>query len=245
MAPPADSSDEDDFRGDIPFKKDNGKKADQHDESGSDDESDEDGDDEEYGGNREHTQSKGHFADMLLRYVVEKILGHEWKDGELLFAVKWKGYDNPDDHTLEPEENLDNAKEIVNEYFSLIGGRPVKPQKKKRKSRASSAATEKNDTPEPTTTTTTTRKKARQSSSRSSTTAASGGASNVPDWVPRGNSWEQHVESIDTIMRDPDDPTGPLFVYLNWTNGNKSRVSTQQANQKCPQKMLQFYEQHM
>ncbi|KAI5303783.1 hypothetical protein KEM56_007196 [Ascosphaera pollenicola] len=252
MAPPADSSD-DDFQGDIPARG-NGKKVEKNDISGSDDDDDDDGDDEE-------------------EYIVEQILGHEWKDavasfsglrrrheakhhgcntqGQLLFIVKWKGYDNPDDHTLEPEDNLENAQEAVKEYYSKIGGKPQKPEKKKRKSRASSAAADKHEEPEPVASSTSgtgTNKKARQSTSRASTTAASSAGAvdaKLPEWVPRTKSWEEHVESIDTIMRDPDDPTGPLFVYLNWTNGNKSRVSTEMANKKCPQKMLQFYEQHI
>lgn len=41
------------------------------------------------------------------RYVVEKILKHDWnEDGTLLFEVKWQGYDEVSDRTWEPEENL-------------------------------------------------------------------------------------------------------------------------------------------
>jgi chromobox protein 1 len=41
------------------------------------------------------------------RYTVEKIMGHEFtKDGKLMLQVKWHGYDDPADQTLEPEENL-------------------------------------------------------------------------------------------------------------------------------------------
>lgn len=62
-------------------------------------------------------------ADMS-SYDVEKIMGHEFmKDvrcrlipwqcdrltgnqGALYFIVKWKGWDKPEDQTMEPEENL-------------------------------------------------------------------------------------------------------------------------------------------
>lgn len=41
------------------------------------------------------------------RYVVEKILKHDWNDdGTLLFEVKWQGYEEASDRTWEPEENL-------------------------------------------------------------------------------------------------------------------------------------------
>lgn len=61
-------------------------------------------------------------------YVVEQVVGHEFaknvcailssldtiaksdaltmRQGALLLQVKWKGYDDPSDQTLEPEENL-------------------------------------------------------------------------------------------------------------------------------------------
>jgi chromobox protein 1 len=42
----------------------------------------------------------------LGRYVVEKILGHRFNKGVLEFDVKWQGYDNPEDRTWEPEENM-------------------------------------------------------------------------------------------------------------------------------------------
>lgn len=180
----------------------------------------------------------------------------------------------------------ENAKEAVDEYIKKLGGPPQDPKdekkkNKKRKSRASSAATslkQDDSEAEAAATTSTTKKKARQSTGRASTGATPGAAAaaenKLPDWVPKTKSWEDAVESIDTIMRDPEDPKGPLFVYLNWTNGHKSRVSTEMANKRCPQKvggpiapllrlemklltgfcfffsfsllqMLHFYEQHM
>ncbi|KZZ89584.1 chromo domain-containing protein [Ascosphaera apis ARSEF 7405] len=239
MAPPADSSSEDEYQGDIPARDESTKKLDKNDDaSDSDDDMDDDNEDEE-------------------EYIVEQILGHEFRDGELFYVVKWKGYDDPNDHTLEPEENLENAKEAVDEYIKKLGGPPQDPKdekkkNKKRKSRASSAATslkQDDSEAEAAATTSTTKKKARQSTGRASTGATPGAAAaaenKLPDWVPKTKSWEDAVESIDTIMRDPEDPKGPLFVYLNWTNGHKSRVSTEMANKRCPQKMLHFYEQHI
>ncbi|EEQ92657.2 hypothetical protein RJZ56_003977 [Blastomyces dermatitidis] len=166
-------------------------------------------------------------------YVVEKIMGHEFaKDGTLLLQVKWKGYENPEDQTLEPEENLvGGAEDVMKEYFSLIGGRPEKSSKK-RKSITTSTPT-----------------RGTAASKRSKTSRASESnetpetENNVADWVPKTKNWDSQVKSIDTIMRDP--PTGNLFVYLNWNNDKKAKVSIQQCYEKCPQKMLQFYEQHL
>ncbi|EDN09897.1 conserved hypothetical protein [Histoplasma mississippiense (nom. inval.)] len=166
-------------------------------------------------------------------YVVEKIMGHEFaKDGTLLFQVKWKGYEDPQDQTLEPEENLvEGAADVVKEYFSIIGGRPEKPSKKRKSITGS--------TPTPDTSTVKRSKKSRDSEANGTPEIEN----NVADWVPKTKNWDSQVKSVDTIMRDP--PTGNLFVYLNWNNDKKAKVSIQQCYEKCPQKMLQFYEQHL
>lgn len=58
------------------------------------------------------------------------------------------------------------------------------------------------------------------------------------DWVPKGKgSWENDIERVDTIIRDQD--SSDLFVYLNWKNGRKSRVSIETCYDKCP-KMVCF-----
>ncbi|KLJ11367.1 hypothetical protein EMPG_13364 [Blastomyces silverae] len=166
-------------------------------------------------------------------YVVEKIMGHEFaKDGTLLLQVKWKGYENPEDQTLEPEENLvEGAEDAMREYFTLIGGRPEKPSKK-RKSITTSTPTR--------STAASKRSKISRASESNETPEME---NNVADWVPKTKNWDSQVKSVDTIMRDP--PTGNLFVYLNWNNDKKAKVSIQQCYEKCPQKMLQFYEQHL
>ncbi|PGH08233.1 chromobox protein 1 [Blastomyces parvus] len=166
-------------------------------------------------------------------YVVEKIMGHEFaKDGTLLLQVKWKGYENPEDQTLEPEDNLvEGAEEVVREYFSLIGGRPEKPSKKRKSVTAST----------PTRGTAPSKRSKTSRASESNETPEM--ENNVADWVPKTKNWDSQVKSVDTIMRDP--PTGGLFVYLTWNNDKKAKVSIQQAYEKCPQKMLVFYEQHL
>jgi hypothetical protein len=43
--------------------------------------------------------------------------------GKLLLFVKWQGFGD-DECTWEPEKNLDNAPDILQAYFTKIGGRP-------------------------------------------------------------------------------------------------------------------------
>ncbi|KAL4804508.1 hypothetical protein BDV18DRAFT_143311 [Aspergillus unguis] len=173
-------------------------------------------------------------------YIVEKILGHSFKaDGTLLLQVKWQGYDDPNDQTIEPEKNLDNAPEVLQEYFKTIGGRPEKPTKK-RKSTGRPAKAAQEEKPEP--------KKRRKSRANDEETATPEVRKEeqekntpAPNWVPKAKSWENEVKAVDTIVREGDG----LVAYLHWKNDKKSKVSIETCYDKCPRKMLKFYEQHL
>ncbi|KAL4792031.1 hypothetical protein BDV19DRAFT_281825 [Aspergillus venezuelensis] len=181
-------------------------------------------------------------------YVVEKILGHSFKgDGTLLLQVKWQGYDDPKDQTVEPEENLDNARDVLDEYFKRLGGRPQKPQKK-RKSMGRPKATkvkEESEKPEPK------RRRRSRAADTEETDAGEGKEKETekekeketpaPDWVPKSKNWEKEVKAVDTIVRED----GGLVAYLHWNNDKKSKVSIETCYEKCPRKMLQFYESHL
>ncbi|KKK12719.1 hypothetical protein AOCH_002993 [Aspergillus ochraceoroseus] len=161
-------------------------------------------------------------------YIVEKILSHHFQpNGTLLLRVKWQDYDDPSDETLEPEENLlEGAKDIVEDYYSRLGGRPTKPQPKKRK-----PTPEKTEKSEP----------KRRRKSRADTATETAEENQAPDWAPKSKSWENEVKNVDTIVREGDG----LVAFLHWNNGKKSKVSIETCYERCPRKMLQFYEQHL
>ncbi|QRD82089.1 putative heterochromatin protein [Aspergillus flavus] len=167
-------------------------------------------------------------------YVVEKILGHDFaKNGTLLLQVKWKGYDDPADETMEPEENLlEGAKDLVEEYYRAQGGRPEKPQRGKRKSMTGPKQTTEKSEP-----------KRRRKSRAEAATETPDEDDDLPNWVPRSKNWENEVQSVDTILRDAE--TSTLIAYLHWKNGKKSKVSLETCYEKCPRKMLKFYEEHL
>ncbi|EFQ98422.1 heterochromatin protein HP1 [Nannizzia gypsea CBS 118893] len=213
------SSDEESVGEAIPFhsKEDEEAKPSKDDEKNNeDDESDEDEEGDE---------------DV---YVVERVVGHSFdKKGKLQFEVKWKGYDDPADMTVEPEENLlDGAQEVLEEYFKKIGGRPEKPTKK-RKSLADKASS----TPDKPT------KKGRKPNSAKVETPDQEASPEDADWTPPTGDWDNELSYVSTILRDPDGDG--LVVYLEWKNGRKSRASLKTCYERCPQKMLQFYEQHL
>ncbi|OSS47083.1 hypothetical protein B5807_09830 [Epicoccum nigrum] len=163
-------------------------------------------------------------------YVVEKILGHRFNKGVLEFDVKWQGYDNPEDRTWEPEENMETAADVLKEYFEDIGGRPEKPEKgTKRKGRASTA---KSVTGTPASTTKRTKTKAEPVEKA---------------WSPPPGSWEHDVSHIDTVEENIDPKTGKdtRYAYLVWNNQKKTQHPLKHIYTKCPQKMLQYYESHL
>ncbi|KAL3464026.1 hypothetical protein BJX64DRAFT_255427 [Aspergillus heterothallicus] len=175
-------------------------------------------------------------------YIVEKIMGHNFKsDGTLMLQVKWQGYSDPKDQTLEPEENLlEGAKDVLDEYFKVLGGRPEKPQPKKRKSMGRPPKSTPGK-PEP--------RKRRKSRADTETDATEEKEKEkekdkdgrVPNWVPKSKNWENEVKAVDTIVREGDG----LVAFLHWNNDKKSKVSIEMCYEKCPRKMLKFYEQHL
>ncbi|KAG6996360.1 Chromo domain-containing protein cec-3 [Fusarium oxysporum f. sp. conglutinans] len=71
----------------------------------------------------ESDKEDGELEDGL--FIVETIKNHATdKNGNLMFQVKWKGFESKKDLTWEPEDNLKvSGDEILNEYFNAIGGR--------------------------------------------------------------------------------------------------------------------------
>ncbi|RDW81164.1 chromo domain-containing protein [Aspergillus mulundensis] len=222
MPPPvADLSDDESTGESIPYDEVEDKK------NGVEDSNDADGDEE----------------DEEDFYVVEKILSHDFKaDGTLIFEVKWQGYDDPKDRTQEPEENLKNAQDVLDEYFKIIGGRPEKPSRKRKSTgRPPKAASEEKEKPEP-------KRRRRSRAADTEETDATDEKEKVkekegvaPDWVPKSKNWENEVKAVDTIVRED----GGLVAYLHWNNDKKSKVSIETCYEKCPRKMLKFYEQHL
>ncbi|KAI3321354.1 hypothetical protein HD806DRAFT_206267 [Xylariaceae sp. AK1471] len=168
-------------------------------------------------------------------YIVEKILAHVLEaDGSLKYRVKWEGWEKKSDQTWEEEENLrENAAGVLDEYLASVGGRDkimeeAQTALKTKKRGRPSAGTPANGT-----------KRRRNGSHPASATPP---ASSTRAWKPPAGSWEDHVESIDACH---DENTGKLIVYLTWKDGQKTQHETKVIYQRCPQKMLQFYERHV
>ena len=58
-------------------------------------------------------------------YEVEEVLDSRLKWGKLEYLVKWSGYMD-DYNTWEPELNLDNSKEAINDFHKMNPSAPCK-----------------------------------------------------------------------------------------------------------------------
>ena len=57
-------------------------------------------------------------TDNEIHYEVESILQHKKTNTGFEYLVKWKGYNNPNDLTWEPDYNFD-SNEIINSYWKI------------------------------------------------------------------------------------------------------------------------------
>ncbi|KAK5166965.1 uncharacterized protein LTR77_007694 [Saxophila tyrrhenica] len=171
-------------------------------------------------------------------YKVERILGHKHMKGVLHYRIKWLGYDDEADQTWEPIEHLDNAMGIVAEYHDTIGGPPASSSQKKGGKRSASAANLDSPAVKPSA-----KKKGRQSETNGVTTAK----------LPEG-SWESHVLRVHTVLEESKPSTKPakgtkdirtLLGLIEWNDGTKTQHPLAVLRRKCPQKMLDYYEQHL
>jgi chromobox protein 1 len=169
-------------------------------------------------------------------FIVESITGHklDLKTGELRFHVKWEGYDDPQDRTWEPEDNLaESASEILEEYFKQNGGREAvmedtsKAIKTKKRGRQSAGPSNPGSS-----------KRSKRAASEDSQPPPAGSQ----EWKPPTGSWEKLIESLDGQR---DDETGDLIFFATWKSGIKTRHAREVVNFRCPQLVIKFYERHL
>ncbi|KAL9085872.1 MAG: hypothetical protein Q9159_004478 [Coniocarpon cinnabarinum] len=147
---------------------------------------------------------------------------------KLQYEVKWIGWEET---TWEPQENLDNCPDELQEYYTAIGGKPEPPSSaKKRPAQDSSTPTAKGRA--------SSGKRAKTEDDLSIIRAATG----ENTWKAPQGSWEDHVLAVDSMTRDEN---GDNIAFLVWNNKHRSRHSTKLLNHKCPQKLLAFYEAHL
>merc|ERR1711892_511816 len=62
------------------------------------------------------TAEENHEEEEEAEYEVEKILDHKYDDGVVQYLVKWKNWNNEEDNTWEPSDNLVGSESIIEKY---------------------------------------------------------------------------------------------------------------------------------
>ncbi|KAF2716835.1 hypothetical protein K431DRAFT_169687 [Polychaeton citri CBS 116435] len=180
-------------------------------------------------------------------YEIEKILDHKFDKGAIAYKVKWLGYEDEKDQTWEPAENLEHATERLNDYKKLIGGSPEPPKSAKRSAstkRGVKRAAEDTPTSNP-------KKKGRPSNKSKTKSSETNGVKQ--DYKYPDGSWEGSVTQVVSIIEDsiligqgrafPEDSS--LFGFLKWNDGHQSQHPMRVLRLKCPQKLIDYFEQHL
>lgn len=180
-------------------------------------------------------------------FVVEKIMSHfvDEVSGELRFEVKWEGYDKKADRTWEPEENLESAKQILEEYLEPLGGKAkiladyeekkaenAESKKGKKRSRQSNADDEPNGSAA---------KRGGRGRGKNGVHPESSTPPAGHEFKPPTGNWEEQIVAIDAC----EGGEGAVVVYLTWKGGHKTQHPLSQVYKRCPQRMLKFYESHL
>ncbi|KAI8388359.1 uncharacterized protein BYT42DRAFT_559839 [Radiomyces spectabilis] len=196
-------------------------------------------------------------------YEVESIRNHRVRNKVLQYLIKWKGYDS-DENTWEPEDAV-SADEILAQYWKDKGGKDgpamsksKKPGRHAPKKRASSVQ---RSTPDPQNT-----KRSRTLSKKTDVDSDKESLSNetateniiydettdydvIKDTNFRMDSswdWPTAVKEIETVVKEPEnDPNGSIYAVLRWNDGVLSMCPTTVIRDKCPQKLIGFYEQRL
>ncbi|KAF9928040.1 hypothetical protein BGZ65_006443 [Modicella reniformis] len=67
------------------------------------------------------------------------------------------------------------------------------------------------------------------------------------DWIPPASweSWEDHVDLIDSVEQRSVAGKRELVVHLQWKSGKRTEHLSRDVHKRCPQKLLDFYESHL
>ncbi|XP_077453683.1 chromobox protein homolog 5 [Stigmatopora argus] len=165
-------------------------------------------------------------------YVVEKVLDRRVVKGRVEFFLKWKGYSEKH-NTWEPEKNLD-CPELISEF--------MKTYKKSAPATPSSSGGSK-----PSSAPSGRAKDSGNSKKRSSDDDEEGGSKpkkKKEDEILVARGFEKGLEPEKII--GATDSCGDLMFLMKWKDSDEADlVLAKDANQKCPQIVIAFYEERL
>lgn len=161
-------------------------------------------------------------------FVVEKVIDRRVVKGKVEYFLSWKGY-GPEDNTWEPEENLD-CPELIEEFERKRKEKEKLQKEAKTSKRTSAKAVEpakekesKRDISPPPQ-----RKEAKKVKKDETTTTG----------FDRGMEPQKIIGATDS--------SGELMFLMKWKGTDEADlVPARQANVKCPQVVIKFYEERL
>ncbi|KAL1132769.1 hypothetical protein AAG570_010721 [Ranatra chinensis] len=169
-------------------------------------------------------------------FSVEKVLDRRIRNGRVEYLLKWKGYTDyflifRADNTWEPEENLD-CPDLIQAYEEERKKRNAEVVKKEEGSSTSKRRkTAMPATPAGTASPPEEKKPVEKKVKKP-----------VDDVKPRG--FERNLEPEKII--GATDASGELMFLMKWKGTEEADlVPAKQANQRCPQIVIQFYEERL
>ncbi|CAL8366604.1 unnamed protein product [Lota lota] len=165
-------------------------------------------------------------------YVVEKVLDRRVVKGRVEFFLKWKGYSEKH-NTWEPEKNLD-CPELISEF--------MKTYKKSSSTSGSSTPSSASKS-----CTSVSRSKETSGSKKKHSDDEEGGSKlkkKKEDEVLVARGFERGLEPEKII--GATDSCGDLMFLMKWKDSDEADlVLAKEANHKCPQIVIAFYEERL
>jgi len=158
-------------------------------------------------------------------YEVERIIERRVRKGKTEYLIKWKGYDNEEDNTWEPQENLDCEDKIID----FEKNRKEKEAKESEKDKEAKAAGSKGE-------------KRKSEAVGKKEEPKEKKKKEKDDNKPRGFARGLTAERIIGATNDP----GELFFLIKWKGSDEADlVPAKEANVKIPQIVIKFYEERL
>ncbi|KAM9342830.1 chromobox protein homolog 5 [Pholidichthys leucotaenia] len=166
-------------------------------------------------------------------YVVEKVLDRRVVKGRVEFFLKWKGYSDKH-NTWEPEKNLD-CPELISEFMKTY------------KKGGSGSSTPSSGGSKSSTTPSGRSKDSSSSKKRSSDDDEEGGSKpkkKKEEEILVARGFERGLEPEKII--GATDSCGDLMFLMKWKDSDEADlVLAKEANHKCPQIVIAFYEERL
>ncbi|KAK7129237.1 hypothetical protein R3I94_017449 [Phoxinus phoxinus] len=169
-------------------------------------------------------------------YIVEKVLDRRVVKGRVEYFLKWKGF--TDKHnTWEPEKNLD-CPELISEFMKTYKkGSSASPPSSKPSSTGSSLARPKDSSGSSSST-------SKRKNSEEENGSGSKPKKKKEDEILVARGFERGLEPEKII--GATDSCGDLMFLMKWKDSDEADlVLAKEANHKCPQIVIAFYEERL